>query len=156
VKIKKVSVNNYKRSFEIETVNGNYSLPFVKCELIPTEKNPVIKVYIDPELAKSGITYVLESGKENSLMVDAFLDYNRDSEYMRKALLYKLTIQALELVKKSEISKRELARQLKTSPAQLYRLLDTTNYSKTVDNMIRLLGVMGFEVDFKVIKSKAA
>ena len=156
MKIKKVTINNYKKAFEVQTAKGIYSLPFSKSEVIPSEKNRVVKVYVDPDLAKEGITYVLESGKENSLMLDAFLDYNRDPEYMRKMLLYRLTMQALELLEKSGVSKRELARKLRTSPAQIYRLLDTTNYSKTVDNMVRLLAVLGFEVDFKVVKAQAA
>jgi hypothetical protein len=156
MKIKRVTINNYKKAFEVETAKGVYSMPFTKCELLPSEKDRISKVYVDPELAREGITYVLESGEENSLMLDAFLDYNRDPEYMRKMLLYRLTTQVLELIAKSGVSKRELARKLHTSPAQLYRLLDTTNYSKTVDNMVRLLGVLGVEVDFRIVKSKAA
>lgn len=156
MKIRKVRVNAYKKAFEIETSRRNYSLPFTKCELIPSEKNRVTKVFVDPELAREGITYVLESGKENSLMLDAFLDYNRDPEYMRKILLYKLTSEALELIQKSGVSKRELARRLHTSPAQLYRLLDTTNYTKTVDNMVRLIAVLGMELDFRIFSSKKA
>ena len=156
MKIKSVTVNNYKKAFEVETAKRTYSLPFTKCELVPSEKDRVANVYVDPALAKEGITYTLESGGENSLMLDAFLDYNRDPEYMRKMLLYRLTTEALELIEKTDVSKREIARKLHTSPAQLYRLLDAANYSKTVDNMVRLMGVLGVEVDFRIVNPRAA
>jgi hypothetical protein len=45
---------------------------------------------------------------------------------------------------------RQLSRRLKTSPAQLYRLLDTTNYKKTVDKMLELLHVLDAEVELRV------
>ena len=100
-------------------------------------------------------TYVLESGKEDSIPVDAFLDYNRDPDYMRDITLHKLTVQALKLVEKSGLSKHELIRRLKTSPSQLYRLLDTANYSKSMDEMLRLLAVLGYRVDMKLVKDAA-
>jgi len=59
-------------------------------------------------------------------MLDAFLDYNRDPEYIRRVLVYRLTIQSLKLMDSHSITKRELARKLHTSPTQLYRLLDAT------------------------------
>ncbi len=58
---------------------------------------------------------------------------------MRNLTLYKLTLKARKLLKESKLPKRELARRLATSPAQIYRLLDPTNYKKTIDQMVRLL-----------------
>ena len=46
---------------------------------------------------------------------------------------------------------RQLSRRLKTSPAQVYRLLDTTNYKKTVDKMLELLHVLDAKVEVPVI-----
>ncbi len=45
---------------------------------------------------------------------------------------------------------RQLSRRLKTSPAQVYRLLDTTNYKKTVDRMMDLLHVLEANIDVSV------
>jgi len=53
-------------------------------------------------------------------------------------------------VEDSGVSKRELARRLRTSPSQLYRLLDPTNSAKSVGQMLALLHLVGREVDVVV------
>ena len=53
------------------------------------------------------------------------------------------------------MSKREVIRRLNTSPAQLYRLLDTTNHTKSVDAMISLLGVLGMSVELVTLRSRS-
>lgn len=156
MKIKSATFNNRMKRVEIFTSSkDHFTLPFSKLELIPTAQNPIKVFYIDKELAYKGITYVLESGEEDSVLLDQFLDYNEEPEYMRKATLYNLTCQAQDLLKKSRLSKRELARKLKTSPAQLYRLLDQTNYSKTIDQMMKLLGSLGYTVEFTTHPTKS-
>lgn len=156
MKIQQIEVNNRKRCLEIETPKGRLSLPFSKLALIPSPTNKIVRAFVDKELANEGITYVLKSGKEDSVPLDAFLDYNRDPEYLNKMMLYKLTLEAEKLVARSNLSKREIARKLNTSPAHLYRLLDPTNYTKTIDQMVKLLTALGFKVDFRVQKEKAA
>lgn len=46
-------------------------------------------------------------------------------------------------------------RRLGTSAAQLYRLLDQTNYRKSVDQMLALLQVLNCDVDL-VVRTKTA
>jgi len=156
MKIHSVEVNNRKRCLEIETSKGRLSLPFSRLGLIPSATNRIVKAFVDKELANEGITYILSSGKEDSVPLDAFLDYARDPEYLGKMMLYKLTLEAEKLVAASSLSKREIARKLNTSPAHLYRLLDATNYTKTIDQMVKLLTALGFKVDFKIQREKAA
>lgn len=153
--IKEVKINRRKKSIEIATPKGVLALPFSKLRVKPTADDDIKHAYIDDELGSMAITYTLESGTQDSVHVDAFLDYNKDPEYMTKMALYKLTLKALSLVDSSNLSKREIARKLKTSPAQLYRLLDTTNYSKTIDQMVKLLSVLGYEIGF-VLKESAS
>jgi len=38
-------------------------------------------------------------------------------------------------------------RRLKTSPSQFYRLIDPTNYRKSIDKMLELLAVLDCEVE---------
>jgi hypothetical protein len=64
--------------------------------------------------------------------------------------LYRLTLKAKERFESSGLSAREFARLLDTSPAQLYRLLDPTNYTKSVKQLISLLYLLGAEVDVEV------
>jgi len=74
---------------------------------------------------------------------------------MRDLLLYKLTIEARARIETTPLSKRELARRLKTSLTQIYRLLDQTNYRKSVDQVLGLLRVLDCDVDF-VVKTRSA
>ena len=74
---------------------------------------------------------------------------------MRDLLLYKLTIEAQTRIETTPLSKRELARRLETSLTQIYRLLDQTNYRKSVDQVLGLLRVLDCDVDF-VVKTRSA
>jgi predicted XRE-type DNA-binding protein len=64
--------------------------------------------------------------------------------------LYKLTLEAQRRVEKSALSKREIIRRLGTSATQFYRLLDQTNYRKSVDQLLSLLQVLDCDVELVV------
>lgn len=83
------------------------------------------------------------------------LEYNQAPWYIRDLLLYRLTLEAQKRIAKSPLSKRETVRRLGTSAAQLRRLLDQTNYHKSVDQVLALLHVLNCEVDF-VVRTKSA
>ncbi len=155
MKIQSVSVNNRKKALEIETPKGALNLPFSKLPLKPSAKDKIKSIYVDSELGSNAVTYVLESGKEESVHVDAFLDYNRDPDFLRELTLHKLTVEAVKLVKKSGLSKHEIIRRLKTSPSQLYRLLDPANYKKSIDEMLRLLAVLGYRLEMQLVEDAA-
>ena len=153
MKIKIVSQNNRKKVFEVTTYSKGYVFPYAKLEIAPSRENPIAKVYVDKELNNEAFTYELESGDEGTVHIDHVLEYNRDPRHMRDLLLYKLTLAAQDRVKDSSLSKRELIRRLGTSPAQFYRLLDQTNYKKSIDQLMALLHILDCEVDL-VIKKK--
>jgi len=124
----------------------------------PTRDDPIREFFIDPELGNEGITYVLRSGAEGSVLSDYVLEINRNPAYMRDLLLHQLTVEAVQRmesspsgVRHSPSGVRQLSRRLKTSPAQVYRLLDTTNYKKTVDQMLELVHVLDAKVEVRVI-----
>ena len=154
MKITSVRHDNRKKAFEVATQDPRYWFPFAKLRLRPTQANPVTNVHVDGELGKEAFTYELQSGEEGTVHIDQVLDYNRDPRYMRDLLLYKLTLVAQERVKGSSLSKRELIRRLGTSPAQLYRLLDQTNYSKSIDQLMALLSILDCEVDLVIKKAR--
>lgn len=153
MKIKKVSQNNRKKAFEVATYSQVYLFPYAKLQIPPSRANPIARVYVDKELNNEAFTFELESGDEGTVHIDHVLEYNRDPRYMRDLLLYKLTLAAQDRVKDSSLSKRELIRRLGTSPAQFYRLLDQTNYKKSIDQLMALLHILDCEVDL-VIKKK--
>jgi len=157
MKIKTVTLNIKKKAVEITTGKGGaFSLPFVKLPKIPTTKNPIVTAFVDPELANSAVTLVYVSAEEESVHLDAFLEYNRDPSHMREITLYSMTVEAVEHLKKSGLSKHEVIRRLATSPSQLYRLLDPTNKKKTIDEMVRLLSVIGCRVEWTIVGDEAA
>jgi predicted XRE-type DNA-binding protein len=110
---------------------------------------------VDPELAWEGFTYQLGSGKVGTVHVEQVLEYNQDPEHLRNLLLYKLTLEAKKRVAESAMSRREIIRRLGTSAAQFYRLLDLTNYRKSIDQVLTLLHVLDCDVDL-VVRAKSA
>ena len=155
MKVTSVTANNRKRAFEVKTRRGQWLFPYSKAEPEPTTSDPLVELYIDPELGREGFTYLLASGAEGSVLVDHVLDYNEEPGYMRDLLLHNLTVEALERIEASPLSKREIIRRLRTSPAQFYRLIDPTNYRKSVDKMLALLQVLDCEVEV-IVRAKSA
>jgi predicted XRE-type DNA-binding protein len=155
VKITSVAANNRRRVFEVTTRRGQWPFPYGKAEPEPTASDPLVELFIDPELGREGFTYVLASGAEGSVHIDHVLDYNEEPGYMRDLLLYNLTVEALARMEASRLSKREIIRRLGTSPSQFYRLIDPTNYRKSVDKILSLLQVLGCEVEVTVRQRSA-
>ncbi len=146
----KVKHNNRRKVFEAERDGKAYTFPYSKCEIQPVSGDLVVKTYLDPEIGNEGFVYVLKSGAEGTILWDWVLSVNKDPDYLRKWALYELTVVAQDKVKAAAISKGEIRRRLGTSAAQLNRLLDQTNYSKSVDQLLRLLAVLECTVEFVV------
>lgn len=126
------------------------NLPFGKLMTPPSKENPIESVWIEPEMAELGVSYKLKNGQVDSVPLEAFLDFNKDPEFIREMELHRLSLLALKAVKKSGISKNELCRMMNTSMSQLLRLLDPTNYSKSLDQMVKLFTLLGHEVKIDV------
>jgi hypothetical protein len=127
----------------------------MKAEPPPTADDPIDVVSVDKELGREAFIYSLKSGAEGTIHIDQVLEYNQDPGYLRDLLLYRLTLEAKKRVEQSSLSKREIILRLGTSAAQFYRLLDQTNYRKSVDQVLNLLHVLECDVDL-VVKSKSA
>ena len=157
MKLKAVSLNNRKAQLELTTRAGkSYPFPFAQLDPKPTTENRIQELYVDKELGQEGVTYVLASGAEGSVLLEHALSYNRDPVYVANLLLYKLTIKALEHIEQTGLSRREVARRLNTSLSQLYRLLDPTNYKKSAGQLVQLLYVLGVDVDIVTTPRDAA
>lgn len=150
MKINKVRPNNRKRVFELETRRGPLLFPYSKADPAPTVADPVRHAFVDAELGREAFTYALASGAEGTVHIDSVLGYNEDPTYLADLVLYKLTTETRAKFDASSLSAREVARLLGTSPAQLYRLLDPTNYSKSLRQLFTLLNVLGYDVEVEV------
>jgi hypothetical protein len=155
MKIRSVKINNKRKVFEVNTSSNKYFFPYTKSDPAPTSHNPVTRVYVDKEIGSEGLSYELASGDTGTIHIEQVLEYNNDPHYLRDQLLYKLTLEAQRRVAASPLSKREIIRRLGTSATQFYRLLDQTNYTKSVDQLVSLLQTLDCEVDL-LVRAKSA
>jgi predicted XRE-type DNA-binding protein len=155
VKIQRVAANNRRKAFEIVAGRRRFVFPYAKAMPRPSDVDQVRNARVDPELGREAFTFVLASGKEGSVHIDHVLEYNNDPATLRDLLLYKLTLEAQRKLERSPLSRREIIRRLGTSPSQLYRLLDQTNYKKSVDQLLNLLHVLDCDVKL-VVRTRAA
>ena len=156
MKIRAVEANNRKRAFELRTSRGLFTYPYAKLDLQPDAEDRVREVYPEPETNSEAFTYRLESGAEDTIHLDAVLEYNQDPAYLNEVLLHRLTVEARRAVEESGVSKRELSRRLATSASQLYRLLDPSNPRKSVGQLLALLHLLGRNVDLVVSAEEPA
>jgi Cro/C1-type HTH DNA-binding domain len=155
MRIRSVKHNNRKKIFEIKTSTKVFAFPYTKSDPRPTPDDPVTRLFVDADLGREGFTYKLESGRTGTVHIEQVLEYNQDPNHLRDLLLYRLTLEAQKRIAKSPLSKREIIRRLGTSAAQLYRLLDQTNYRKSVDQLVSLLQVLECDVEL-VVRTKTA
>lgn len=146
-KIKSVEANNRKKSLIIQTSKGEMTLPYSKLRTPPSSENKIVEIFPDREIKNEGITYQLEDGTEETVHVDVFLNFNKDPDYIRELALYDLTIQIQKQRSKLKVPISELSRRLNTSRSQIHRLLDQTNYKKTLDSMLDLACALGLDVE---------
>jgi hypothetical protein len=123
------------------------SFPYAEVDPRPSGADAVRAVGVDHEVGREAFWYELASGAKGYVHAEQVLEYNRDPSYVRDQLLYRLTVEAQRHVAESPLAKREIIRRLNTSAAQFYRLLDQTNYRKSIDQMLALLQILDCKVD---------
>ncbi len=156
MKIRRVAANNRKAQLELIVYSGEvFPFPYAKLQPRPTSKDKIRSVYVDKELGNEAATYELESGQEGTVHIEHALEYNEDPGYLSELLVHRLTVEARRYLEASDLSRREVARRLRTSVPQLYRLLDTTNKRKSIKQLISLLHVLDCDVEL-VVKEKPA
>lgn len=156
MKIRSVTSNNRRHEFTVVTRSGaTYSFPYAEADPRPSAEDRIEEVFVDKELGNEAFTYILESEAEGSIHIEQVLEYNEDPKYLAELLTYKLTLEAQKGIEESSLSMRQIAKRLKTSVPQLYRLLDTANTRKSMSQLVALLHVLNCDVDL-VVKKKAA
>ena len=157
MKIRDVTANNRKSEFSITNRSGQeFCYPYQKADPQPTVIDRIQEVYVDKELGSEAFTFALESGEEGSVHIEQILEYNEDPDYFTDLLIYRLTLEALKQVDVSALSRRQLAKRLKTSVPQLYRLLDPANTNKSMKQLVALLHVLDCDVDLVINERNVA
>src|SRR5262249_49730923 len=70
VKIQSVKFNNRKKAFEVRMRNRVFLYPYARAEPDGMSDDHVREVYVDPEIGREGFSYVLESGREGTVLAD--------------------------------------------------------------------------------------
>lgn len=151
MKIEAVDLNNRKKAFAV-TLDDRRVLEFPYARLHPPlgRKERVESASVDPELAAEAFGYRTSAGAEGVVHVEQVLEYNSDPDHLRDLAVYELTLEAQKRVELSGLSKREMIRRLGTSATQFYRLLDQTNYTKSIGQLLALLQILDCQVEFVV------
>ncbi len=155
MKIRTVTFNNRRNEFTVTTRSGNtYAFPYAEADPHPSSEDRIEELFVDKELGNEAFTYILKSGEEASVHIDQVLEYNEDPKYLAALLTYKLTLEAQRRIEGSSLSRRQIAKRLNTSVPQLYRLLDSANTRKSMNQLVSLLHVLNCDVDL-IVKNRA-
>ncbi|HKI73380.1 MAG TPA: helix-turn-helix transcriptional regulator [Pseudomonadales bacterium] len=157
MKLRNVTASNHSKEFLVVTRGGReYAFPFSRTVPAPTAADALKDVFVDKELASEGFTYTLRSGAQGSVHIEQVLEYNEDPGYLADLLTYRLSLEARRRLATSDLSRRHVAKRLGTSVPQLYRLIDPSNTTKSMKQLIALLHVLGCNVDVVVRPHDAA
>lgn len=146
MKIRSVRFSNRRKMFEVTTWSNTFPFPYEKALPAPTADDPVVSCLVDDELAREAFVVATMSGRKTTVHIEQVLEYNRDPGYLHDLFLYELTLEAQRRVNVSDLSRDEIIRRLGISEAQFDRLLDQTNYRKSVDRVLNLLHVLNCDV----------
>ena len=89
MKIDHIEANNKRKDFLLTCRGRSLRFPYAKASPKPSAKNPILRVYVDPELAAEGFTYTLRNGEEGTVHIEQVLEYNNDPAYMLELFTYK-------------------------------------------------------------------
>jgi len=153
VKISSVTANPRRKMLEVHAGARVLPFPFARLDPAPGPGNPLVAVWPDLELGGEGLSWRLKDGREGTIHLDAVLEENRDPVLMADLLQHKLSVEADKRRKVCGLSNRELIRRLGTSASQYYRLLDPANTSKSMYELVTLLGLLGCDVEVTVTVS---
>jgi len=138
------------RAFIIHLGQRKVLYPFALLDPKPSVKDRYVRSYGDENLGQRAIWYVLQSGKQGFLTAEQVLTFYREPSDVKGDVLWALTKAAIEHIKNTALSRRQILKRMHTSSAQLDRILDASNVRKTVDGVLALLEVLGYEVEVTV------
>ncbi|MCB0343126.1 MAG: hypothetical protein H6626_02195 [Pseudobdellovibrionaceae bacterium] len=156
---KDIQPNYRKKAFEITLKEGrksnSYILPFTVFEdhEIGTE-NRVTNIRIEKDLGSQGATIELEDGSHFDFPADLVL-YHCDPSY-DWGPINQLKTSLKDKLAAAQLSSRVVADALKTSPAQVFRLLEENKASKQLIQLFQLAELAGYKVEFRLKKKNQA
>ena len=145
-----VYANYRSRSLVVHLGQHKLLYPFALLDPQPSAWDRYVRYYVDERAGPSAVHYVLESGSQGRLTAEQVLDFHREPAQLKTRVLETLTMAASERIQNTGLSKRQIFKRLRTSRAQLDRILDPSNVRKSVDSVLAVLEVLGYEVEVTV------
>ena len=145
INFKAVKFFNKKKEIHITYTSGKKAIIHYSSLGISS----IIKnIQIDKETAGKSLKVTFSSGKIDYIPYDQPLFLIKDPEYMLYNHIENVISQIKDEIKRKRISKKHIARQLKTSDNQLQQLLNPKILNKNLPQLYKLTGLLGLE--FKV------
>ena len=150
LRFKKVDFSNRRKELSLTYWSGRtVTLHFNALGI----KKKIASMHIDKETGGSSAILSFSDGTVEYLPYDQPLHIARDPDYLLQEHIELITAQILAEIRKKKISKKHLARQLKTSDSQIQRLLDPTILNKNLSQLYRVASLVGLEVKLFLLAS---
>ena len=112
--------------------------------------DPIKHIRVDEETSGRSLKIEFASGKTDYMPYDQPLFLTRDPEYMLRDHIENIVASINEEIDRKKISKKYLARQLKTSDNQVQRLLSPRIVNKNLTQLYKLAALLGLEFEVSV------
>ncbi len=112
--------------------------------------DPIKQIGVDEETSDRSLKIEFVNGKTDYMPYDQPLFLIRDPEYMLRDHIENIVARINEEIDSKKISKKYLARQLKTSDNQVHRLLNPCIVNKNLTQLYKLGWLLGLEFEVSV------
>ena len=147
MKFKSASFSNRKREIHIVYVSGKKAVVHYGSIGIT---DPIKRIQVDKETSGRSLKIEFANGKADYMPYDQPLFLIRDPEYMLRDHIENVVARINEEIDRKKISKKYLARQLKTSDNQVQRLLNPRIMNKNLTQLYKLAALVGLEFEVSV------
>lgn len=145
MKFKSARFSNKKKEIYIVYTSGKkVMIHYSSLGILHHIKN----IQVDKETLGKSLKIDFVSGKTDYVPYDQPLFFVKDPEYMLHNHIENIVSRINEEIRRKKMSKKHLARQLKTSDNQVQRLLNPNILNKNLSQLYKLASLLGLE--FKV------
>ena len=147
MKFKSATFSNRKKEIHVVYASGKKAAVHYG-SLGITE--PVKHIQVDKETAGRTLKIEFADGKTDYMPYDQPLFLIKDPEYMLRDHIENIVARINEELDRKNISKKYLARQLKTSDNQVQRLLNPRIVNKNLTQLYKLAALLGLDFEVSV------
>ena len=147
MKFKSATFSNRKKEIHIVYASGKKAVVHYGSIGIT---DPVKHIQVDKETSGRTLKIEFANGKTDYMPYDQPLFLIKDPEYMLRDHIENIVARIKEEIDRKKISKKYLARQLKTSDNQIQRLLNPRIVNKNLTQLYKLAALLGLDFEVSV------